>query len=131
MPLLSDGDHSLKIKIPNSSVLIGNEKINLTCANLGKQSQIKPINICYECDELNIYPNPATERVSLGFNLLDFKPVLIEIFDALGRRVYYSDTYGLVGDNDLEINTQNYATGLYLVNVKIDQKYYQRKFVKK
>jgi len=131
LPLLSDGEHSLKIKIPNSSYLIRNAKINLTCANLGKQSQIMPINICHECEELNIYPNPATERISLGFNLLDFKAVLIEIFDELGRRVYYSDTYGLAGDNDLEINTQNYASGLYIINVKIDQKYYQWKFMKK
>ena len=131
LPLLLDGEHSLKIKIPKSSYLIGNAKINFTCANSGKQTLIKPINICSECEEINLYPNPAFERISLGFNLFDFKPVLIEIFDALGRRIYYSDTYGLAGDNDLEINTQNYASGLYIVNVKIDQKYYQRKFVKK
>ena len=131
LPPLSDGEHSLKIKIPNNSYLIGNAKVNLTCSNSGKQTKINPINVCQECEELNVYPNPATERISLGFNLLDFKPVLIEIFDALGRRVYYSDTYGLAGDNDLEINTQNYALGMYLINVKIDQKYYQRKFVKR
>lgn len=131
LPPLSDGEHSLKIKIPNNSYLIGNAKVNLTCSNSGKQTKINPINICQECEELNVYPNPATERISLGFNLLDFKPFLIEIFDPLGRRVYYSDTYGLAGDNDLEINTQNYASGMYLINVKIDQKYYQRKFVKR
>lgn len=131
LPLFSDGEHSLKIKIPNSSYLIVNAKINISCANSGKQTLIKPINICSECEELNLYPNPAFERISLGFNLLDFKPILIEIFDTLGRRVYYSDTYGLAGDNDLEINTQNYASGAYIVNVKIDQKYYQKKFVKK
>ncbi len=131
LPQLSDGEHSLKVKIPNNSYLIGNAKVNFVCSNLGKQTKIIPINICPECEELNVYPNPATERVSLGFNLLDFKPVLIEIFDILGRRVYYSDTYGLKGDNDLEINTQNYASGIYIINVKIDQKYYQRKFVKR
>lgn len=131
LPVLPDGNHSLKIKIPNSSFLIGNAKISLSCANLGKQSTINSINICPECEELNIYPNPATERISLGFNLLDFKPVLIEIFDVLGRRVYYSDTYGLAGDNDLEINTQHFSAGMYVVNVKIDQKFYQRKFVKR
>ena len=131
LPALSDGDHSLKIKIPRSSYSIGNAKISLTCANSGKQTKINPINICRECEELNLYPNPAIERISLGFTLTDFKPVLIEIFDILGRRVYYSDTYGLAGDNDLEVNTQNYAAGNYFVNVKIDQKYYQRKFTKR
>jgi Secretion system C-terminal sorting domain/Beta-galactosidase len=131
LPLLSDGEHSLKIKIPKSSFLIGNAKLSLTCTNLGKQTKINPINICRECEELNLYPNPANERISLGFSLLDFKPVFIEIFDAIGRRVYYSDTYGLAGDNDLEIITQNFASGMYVVNIKIDQKYYQRKFIKK
>jgi hypothetical protein len=131
LPILSDGNHSLKIKIFNSSYLIGNAKTSLTCKNLGKQTIVNPLTICRECEELNIYPNPATERISLGFNLLDFKPIIIEIFDLLGRRVYFSDTYGLAGDNDLEINTQDYASGTYLINVKIDQKYYQRKFTKK
>lgn len=131
LPILSDGNHSLKIKIPTSSFLIGNAKISLNCANLGKQSMLNPINICAECEELNLYPNPATERISLGFNLLDFKPVLIEIFDFLGRKVYFSDTYGLAGNNDLEINTQHFTAGMYIINVKIDQKYYQRKFVKR
>ncbi len=127
---LSNGKHSVKIKIVNSSFLISNAKINFECLNEGNKIQTKPIEICRECDELNIYPNPAQERISLGFDLLDFKPVLIEIFDVLGRRVYFSDTYGIFGNNDLEINTQNWAVGTYLINVKIDQKYYQRKFVK-
>jgi Secretion system C-terminal sorting domain/Beta-galactosidase len=127
---LSEGNHSVKIKITNSSFLISNSKINFTCLNSGKQTQIKPIEICKECEELNIYPNPASERISLGFPLLDFKPVLIEIFDILGKRVYFSDTYGITGDNELELNIQSWSSGTYIINVKIDQKYYQRKFVK-
>ena len=128
---ISDGEHSLKIKIPESSYLIVNAKVNLSCKNVGKQTQIIPLDYCPECTILNVYPNPAQERVSLGFTLQDFKPVLIEIIDLQGRRVYYSDTYGVVGDNDLEINTQGFASGTYIINVKIDQVYYQRKFIKK
>jgi hypothetical protein len=128
---LSEGKHSVKIKVVNSNFLISNAKINFECLNAGKQTQIKAIEICRECEELNVYPNPSSERISLGFNLPDFKPVLIEIFDSLGRRVYFSDTYGIGGDNDLEINTQNWSSGTYIINVKIDQKYYQRKFVKR
>ncbi len=130
-PTLSDGEHTLKIKIPESSYLITSAKVNLVCSNLGKQTQIKNITQCTECEELNIYPNPATDRVSLGFNLQDFKAVLIEIFDMQGRKVYFSDTYGVAGDNDLEINTQSWTAGNYVINIKIDQKFYQRKFIKR
>jgi Secretion system C-terminal sorting domain/Beta-galactosidase len=130
-PTLSDGEHTLKIKIPESSYLIASAKVNLVCSNSGKQTQVKNITLCADCQELNIYPNPATDRISLGFNLQDFKAVLIEIFDMQGRRVYFSDTYGVAGDNDLEINTQSWMTGNYIINVKIDQKFYQKKFIKK
>lgn len=127
---ISEGSHSLKIRIPESSYVINGAKMNFTCSNSGKQTQINPISFCTECEELNVYPNPANNRISLGFNLQDFKPVLIEIFDALGRRVYYSDIYGVAGDNDLEINVQNFVAGIYFIHVKIDQKIYQRKFMK-
>jgi hypothetical protein len=130
LPPLPDGEHTLKIKIPESSYLITSAKVNLVCSNAGKQTQIKPITQCTECQELNIYPNPANDRVSLGFNLQDFKAVLIEIFDMQGRRVYFSDTFGVAGDNDLEINTQSWTAGNYVLNVKIDQKFYQRKIIK-
>ena len=130
-PTLTDGEHTLKVKIPESSYLITSAKVNLVCSNLGKQTQVKNITQCGECEEFNVYPNPATDRVSLGFNLQDFKAVLIEIFDMQGRRVYFSDTYGVAGDNDLEINTQSWATGNYVMNVKIDQKFYQQKFIKR
>ena len=131
LPNLSDGEHSLKIKIPESSYLISYAKLNLVCKNGAKDTQYQADRLCSDCLELNLYPNPANDRVSLGFNLDDFRPVLIEIFDVQGRRVYLSDTYGVAGDNDLEINTQSWASGNYLVNVKIYQKYYQRKFIKR
>ena len=131
LPLLSDGEHTLKIKIPESSYLITSAKVDLICSNQGKKTQVKNIIQCADCEEFNVYPNPATDRVSLGFNLQEFKPVLIEIFDMQARRVYFSDTYGVAGDNDLEINTQAWTAGNYVMNVKIDQKYYQRKFIKR
>jgi Secretion system C-terminal sorting domain/Beta-galactosidase len=131
LPQLADGEHRLKIKIPNSSFLINNSKINLNCSNLGKQTQITPFTICPDCTELNVYPNPAEDRISLGFKLTDFKPILVEIFDVFGRKIYTLDSYGLSGDNDLETNLKGYPSGTYLMNIKIDQKYYQRKFIKR
>ena len=131
LPILSDGEHTLKIKIPESSYLITSAKVSFVCSNAGKQTQVKNITQCTECEELNVYPNPTIDRVSLGFNLQDFKAVLIEVFDIQGRRVYFSDIYGVAGDNDLEINTQSWAAGNYIMNVKIDQKFYQRKFIKR
>ena len=99
-PILSDGEHTLKIKIPESNYLINSAKVSLVCSNAGKQTQVKNITPCDDCEEFNVYPNPAIDRVSLGFNLQDFKAVLIEIFDMQGRKIYLSDTYGVAGDND-------------------------------
>jgi Secretion system C-terminal sorting domain/Beta-galactosidase len=130
-PVLSDGEHRLKVKIPNSSFSINNAKVNLNCSNSGKQTQVTPFTKCPDCLELNLYPNPAEDRISLGFSLTDFKPILVEIFDILGRKIFTLDSYGLAGENDLEINLKGYSSGTYMMNIKIDQKYYQRKFVRR
>ncbi len=131
LPSLPDGEHRLKVRIPNSSFSINNAKINLTCSNFGKQTKITPFNVCLDCTEVNLYPNPSEDRVFISFSLTDFKPIYIEIFDLLGRKIYTLDSYGLSGENDLEIDLKGYSPGTYLMNIKIDQKYYQRKFIKR
>jgi hypothetical protein len=42
-------------------------------------------------DELEAFPNPFTNEVNIRFNLDSESPVLVEVFDMIGRRVFSSD----------------------------------------
>ena len=74
------------------------------------------------------YPNPATDRTTLGFSLRKAAPTTLTVRDLMGRTVR---TVGLgslpVGDHRYELNTANLAPGVYTYsltagNVKLTRK---------
>lgn len=65
--------------------------------------------------EISLYPNPA----SSGFTIKNVQPnSTIKLFDLNGKELLF---YHLPGSETLFINTENFATGIYLVNVLSDK----------
>ncbi len=62
---------------------------------------------------MTLFPNPATDTVSLSWDKNE--DVSIRIYNALGKLVYFTKGQDLT--NTFKINTSNYASGLYFVNV--------------
>jgi photosystem II stability/assembly factor-like uncharacterized protein len=62
---------------------------------------------------LSIFPNPATNEINLLWD--KDENVSIKIYNTLGKLVYFSKNQDLT--ERLKINTSNYSTGLYFVNV--------------
>jgi hypothetical protein len=93
------------------------------CAIVGKQ-EIPVIN------DINIYPNPATEAINIDLNLERTQNVLISIFDFLGQQVFAND-YGTMnnGKQILKINTGNLNSGIYFVSVQVGGNKITRKIV--
>jgi hypothetical protein len=62
------------------------------------------------------YPNPATTRTNLEYNLPTDARVTIELYDALGRQVrVLTDEAQSTGVYQLEIDTQSLTQGLYTI----------------
>lgn len=79
-------------------------------------------------DVLDIYPNPATGSVTIGFGK-DLKqgPVQVELLDWLGRRVYSS---GAVSSRSaLQVSTGKYPNGTYVIKVTQGLKVAAKKLV--
>ena len=71
-----------------------------------------------EATSVNCFPNPASEFSKLTFNLTESSEITIEVFDALGNKVESTNKGNLgAGSYTHEINTANYANGVYLVSV--------------
>lgn len=67
---------------------------------------------------LTIYPNPASDFISVKFDLENNIPVQISIFDLSGRIVQQSAETGLnSGSQTIHLNTQSLTRGTYLVKV--------------
>lgn len=104
------GDNS----ITNSSSLIAHN-----CTALGEIDYFKK-------NEFIVYPNPSHSFVILDFDNKNQEHFQFEIFDIIGRFVDKGE--GISGDK-LDINKLN--SGSYLLKVKIEEKFYVIKLLKK
>ncbi|GEM_PF-1106096 len=67
--------------------------------------------------ELNIAPNPATNKISVQLNHAGQHEYRFRIYNILGRKVFET-TSKLDTDNKKIIDLSNYAPGLYILNVE-------------
>ena len=69
-----------------------------------------------------MYPNPASQHVSIRYELLQPATVEIELFDMLGNKVktISSQSHQDINKYTHTINISDLSLGVYFVNVKVD-----------
>lgn len=69
-------------------------------------------------NQIGIYPNPAKEFAVLSINLEKTAVVDVTIYDMSGKMVYENKGTSLEsGEHKMKINTEDFATGNYLVQI--------------
>ena len=68
-------------------------------------------------ESLALFPNPTTDRVNLRYSAVEEGDYTISIVDVVGKEVLMQKANFTLGDNTLDMNTENFASGLYLVKV--------------
>lgn len=69
---------------------------------------------------VTVYPNPASSMTTIHLNLESQASIVLSLLDVSGK-VVSSKNYGaLNGSWNLDLNTSNYTSGVYLINVLID-----------
>jgi len=74
-----------------------------------------------ETSRLFLYPNPAKDYALLGIKLSNPSIVDIAVYDVTGKMVYNNKSLKIAeGQNEIKINTSEFATGTYniVVNTK-------------
>ncbi len=67
-------------------------------------------------ENVNIYPNPASDKLYLGFGLFANKEASVEIYDIIGKLVY-SSVVNPIFNPTIEIDLPKLETGVYVVSV--------------
>ncbi|MDX2195113.1 MAG: choice-of-anchor J domain-containing protein [Cytophagales bacterium] len=80
---------------------------------------------------MQIFPNPAIEKVTLSFNSAKSGIMTTYIIGALGNVVYENSSTIDVGAQWITVPTSNLGKGLYLVKVVTPTQTYTSKFIKK
>ncbi|MEG2069940.1 MAG: T9SS type A sorting domain-containing protein, partial [Bacteroidales bacterium] len=68
--------------------------------------------------KMNIYPNPATENVTIIVNSKDNAQAEMNITNMMGQVVYNQSIALSNGVNQFNVNVNSFSNGIYLVNIK-------------
>ncbi len=70
--------------------------------------------------EVSVVPNPASDIATLNYSIPVNATVLVNIVDATGRIVFHAPAASLeAGQHKLAISTSQFASGIYLVKLKV------------
>ena len=64
-----------------------------------------------------IYPNPASENVTISIYSADHQTSIVKVFDSNGKIVKVQSINLLVGDNSIDLNVQPWANGIYFIQI--------------
>ncbi len=67
--------------------------------------------------QLSIHPNPAQDEVILDLRSASKQDVNVEVFDALGVKVFSGMKNLVQGGNEIHLDTRSFSGGVYLVRV--------------
>lgn len=68
---------------------------------------------------VQLYPNPATENVTLSLDAYTPASMQIQVLDMLGKTVYTSNNYTVSGAQKYQIPVSGLAAGVYTVRIRI------------
>lgn len=71
-------------------------------------------------DNLDVYPNPASNYVNVNFSLKEYKTVKIALYDLAGQTVY-QDEYDNIKDKQASLDLSNMSAGTYILKFELPE----------
>lgn len=84
----------------------------------------EPVNLTHG----SLYPNPSRQHINLSIELRNKETVLLVIYNLLGQQVYTHELGEVIGNSNIDINLQNFASGTYLLRLVTPSGSLARKF---
>jgi len=73
------------------------------------------INNTNQTDEVQVYPNPFSESTTILFQNSDFSPYHLQVFDALGKRVYHQQQ---IRGETVKLISAEFNPGIYFFELR-------------
>jgi hypothetical protein len=87
------------------------------------------INEIENINDLSIYPNPATDKLNVKFNTSTADNFDITMYNVTGQAVYKETLPNFMGSYSNELNINDFAQGVYLMQIKSSKGAITRKVV--
>jgi len=87
------------------------------------ETETTNINNSELAQKIDLFPNPATEKVVI--NISDLEGERLEIFNNVGQTLLEKD----INDSRIELNTKDWSAGIYFVKIKTAEGVVSKRFV--
>ncbi|MCX6294554.1 MAG: T9SS type A sorting domain-containing protein [Bacteroidetes bacterium] len=91
-------------------------------------SRTVSINTTNNLNVGNVFPNPATDKLTVEFNNQKMEQVQVKVFNCLGEQMYFNTKKS---ESNLIIDLSGFSDGIYMLQIDRGEKKYQQKFIKK
>jgi PKD repeat protein len=77
------------------------------------------------------YPNPGNNKITIPVFLTETQSLKVEVIDMLGKTIFKEKTNGIKGVNLVQLQTEKWESGIYFLNIEIDEtEFFQKKLIK-
>ena len=76
--------------------------------------------------EINVYPNPVSNYLSLSTFNETFSPISYQIYNSIGNLM----SEGIITGQDQQINVSNFYSGVYFLKLKVNNTDIIKKIIK-
>jgi Zn-dependent metalloprotease len=101
--------YTLRVATSNVNQLIDEEQSSLDATLTG--------GIASANNELNVFPNPAKDKLMVSFNADDAGTATLNITDITGRVLMHQELDVMAGPNEVTVPLSNYMPGIYFLHV--------------
>ena len=125
-PLTPNKSYVWRVKAFNNLYTCGNisSKLKFT-TGISNANLDLPENV----SDWSVYPNPSKfgNTTQLQIDATKNLEPVVEIYDAFGRKLLTKNVQVQIGPNNINLETENFKSGLYFVTIKLDNKIYSKK----
>jgi hypothetical protein len=129
------GNGTAKFQKPNNTLIknynpdFGNEIYQQFTVGDPEYRAVTGINELSNIGTVNVFPNPASDMVSIDCNFTTPQNIQVEILNLLGGSVYVQ-SYNNTSADVLDINTSSLSNGTYIVKIKsVGQEFTKKIFI--
>lgn len=112
----SVGELALVDQMSNGNIIVTNGFLQPYLVNPGSKND----GVAFSADEIKVFPNPASRFVEIDFFTHQKGHVLLELYNAVGQKVY-TDQFNCYGvDLIRRIPVTNLRPGSYIMNLSMN-----------
>jgi hypothetical protein len=89
------------------------------------------LNIRGAAEQITVYPNPVTDVLNMNLDSEMNSSAMLTITDMQGRVVRTENIQLVAGSNKISTNTNLLSSGMYIINIQTNNKFYASTFMNK